>query len=169
MSTRDRSFSYLFFSLVLLLTTLHSSFLNSFSLSFLKRSRRERNRMHAKMTRDRKKSFIAAIEKTIEELESSNERMNAVLTEVISSRKSSVSTESIVLSSARNSNNPQDVPLAEVTPSSSPALVPNETWEHEVPEQMTLPVADSIHDRSFANEFEVPSRKRICHGFSLSY
>lgn len=131
--------------------------------------------MHAKMTRDRKKSFIAAIEKTIEELESSNERMNAVLTEVISSRKSSVSTESIFLSSTRTSNNPQDVPLAEVTPSSSPAIVPNETWEHEVPEQMTLPVADSMerirdtHDRSSANEFEVPSRKRICHGFSLPY
>lgn len=137
--------------------------------------RRERNRMHAKMTRDRKKSFIAAIEKTIEELESSNERMNAVLTEVISSRKSSVSTESILLSSTRTSNNPQDVPLAKVTPSSSPAIVPNETWEHEVPEQMTLPIADSMerihdtHGRSSANEFEVPSRKRICHGFSLSY
>ena len=130
--------------------------------------------MHAKMTRDRKKSFIAAIEKTIEELESSNERMNAVLTEVISSRKSSVSAESIVLSSARTSNNPQDVPLAEVTPSTSPAMVPDETWEHVVPEQMTLPVADpmeKIRDTNYrsANEFEVPSRKRVCHGFSLPY
>ena len=130
--------------------------------------------MHAKMTRDRKKSFIAAIEKTIEELESSNERMNAVLTEVISSRKSSVSTESKLLPSTRTSNHSQDVPLAEVTPSSSPAMVPDETWEHVVPEQMTLPVADPMekirdtHYRS-ANEFEIPSRKRVCHGFSLPY
>ena len=38
--------------------------------------------MHAKMTRDRKKSFIATIEKTIEDLESSNRRMKAVLLKV---------------------------------------------------------------------------------------
>jgi ribosomal protein S19 len=43
---------------------------------------RERNRMHAKMTRDRKKGFIAAIEKTIEHLESNNEKMRAALTQV---------------------------------------------------------------------------------------
>mmetsp|Transcript_12447 Transcript_12447/g.20656 ORF Transcript_12447/g.20656 Transcript_12447/m.20656 type:complete len:377 (+) Transcript_12447:41-1171(+) len=44
--------------------------------------RRERNRMHAKMTRDRKKGFIAAIEKTIEQLEDSNKKMRAALTQV---------------------------------------------------------------------------------------
>ena len=38
--------------------------------------------MHAKMTRDRKKSFIATIEKTIEELESNNRRMKDVLLKV---------------------------------------------------------------------------------------
>jgi hypothetical protein len=44
---------------------------------------RERNRMHAKMTRDRKKSFISTIEKTIEKLETNNKRMKEALQEVI--------------------------------------------------------------------------------------
>uniref|UniRef100_A0A7S4K4A3 BZIP domain-containing protein n=1 Tax=Odontella aurita TaxID=265563 RepID=A0A7S4K4A3_9STRA len=41
--------------------------------------RRERNRMHAKMTRDRKKSFISAVERTIHELERENSRMRDIL------------------------------------------------------------------------------------------
>lgn len=41
--------------------------------------RRERNRMHAKMTRDRKKLFINSVEKTIAELEQNNKRMRAIL------------------------------------------------------------------------------------------
>jgi prefoldin subunit 5 len=44
---------------------------------------RERNRMHAKMTRDRKKSFISTIETTIEKLETDNKRMKEALEEVI--------------------------------------------------------------------------------------
>jgi hypothetical protein len=43
---------------------------------------RERNRMHAKMTRDRKKCFIATIEKTIDELESDVNRMRSILKQV---------------------------------------------------------------------------------------
>lgn len=39
--------------------------------------------MHAKMTRDRKKSFIANIEETIEQLESNNSSMKAVLKDVV--------------------------------------------------------------------------------------
>jgi len=50
---------------------------NSFYLSS-----RERNRMHAKMTRDRKKNFIATIEKTIEELERDCQKMRDVLNKV---------------------------------------------------------------------------------------
>ena len=38
--------------------------------------------MHAKMTRDRKKNFIATIEKTIEELERDCQRMRDVLSKV---------------------------------------------------------------------------------------
>jgi len=139
--------------------------------------RRERNRMHAKMTRDRKKSFIAAIEKTIEELESSNRRMNAVLTEVISSQKSSMTTESILLSSSRTpSNDPQVHPPVGVSPSSSPAVVPNETWGNSTREKIsTLSMTDlkeNVRENGYgstANEFQVPQKKRVCHGFSLPY
>lgn len=48
--------------------------------------RRERNRMHAKMTRDRKKNFISSIEKTIEKLESRNGHMKKILQEFIELR-----------------------------------------------------------------------------------
>jgi len=41
--------------------------------------RRERNRMHAKMTRDRKKCFISSVEKTIAQLEDDNRRMKEQL------------------------------------------------------------------------------------------
>jgi hypothetical protein len=41
--------------------------------------RRERNRMHAKMTRDRKKLFISGVEKTIAALEQNNKRMRDIL------------------------------------------------------------------------------------------
>ena len=41
--------------------------------------RRERNRMHAKMTRDRKKSFITCVEKTIAQLEKDNQKMRDTL------------------------------------------------------------------------------------------
>jgi hypothetical protein len=40
---------------------------------------RERNRMHAKMTRDRKKLFINSVEKTISDLEENNKRMRQIL------------------------------------------------------------------------------------------
>jgi hypothetical protein len=39
--------------------------------------------MHAKMTRDRKKSFILTIEQTIQRFEASNKKMRAVLKEVV--------------------------------------------------------------------------------------
>jgi hypothetical protein len=38
--------------------------------------------MHAKMTRDRKKCFIAAVERTIEELEAENQRMRDALSKM---------------------------------------------------------------------------------------
>jgi len=41
--------------------------------------RRERNRMHAKMTRDRKKLYISSVEKTIAELETENKHMRELL------------------------------------------------------------------------------------------
>ena len=46
--------------------------------------------MHAKMTRDRKKNFIANIEKTIGDLENHNQRMKETLSEVIQTHFGSV-------------------------------------------------------------------------------
>lgn len=45
----------------------------------LEELRRERNRMHAKMTRDRKKLFITSVEKTISDLEEHNKMMRGIL------------------------------------------------------------------------------------------
>lgn len=45
----------------------------------LEELRRERNRMHAKMTRDRKKLFISSVEKTISDLEDNNKIMRNIL------------------------------------------------------------------------------------------
>ncbi|GMH51942.1 hypothetical protein TL16_g01120 [Triparma laevis f. inornata] len=45
----------------------------------LEKLRKERNRMHAKMTRDRKKLFVASIEEAITRLESDNEKMRQAL------------------------------------------------------------------------------------------
>jgi hypothetical protein len=151
--------------------------------------------MHAKMTRDRKKTFIAAIEKTIEELESSNKRMNAVLEDVVTSQKSSTHAD-ILVSSENNkiiiNNNRQVLPLPGVTPSSSPEIIPRKTWGNSVPELMpALPISPSkksaIHtvmapmeyvrelkyDLSVEEEshlqLHLPPKKRVCHGFSLPY
>jgi len=148
--------------------------------------RRERNRMHAKMTRDRKKSFIAAIEKTIEELESSNKRMRSVLADVIHSQKPSMRMDVFVSSESdkienqeRKNNQPHGV-----TPSTSPATIPREKLVNLVPEVMPALVVSCEggkavhtvltpmeHGRSdhLSTELHLPPKKRICHGFSLPY
>ena len=46
------------------------------SAAEIDRQRRERNRLHAKMTRDRKKLFVSAIEQTIVKLEEENKFMS---------------------------------------------------------------------------------------------
>jgi hypothetical protein len=155
--------------------------------------------MHAKMTRDRKKTFIAAIEKTIEELESSNKRMNAVLEDVVTSQKSSthadilVSSENkVIINDDDNNNSRQVLPLPGITPSTSPETIPRKTWIGSVPKLMpVLPISPSkksaIHtvmapledvreqkyDLSEEEEshlqLHLPPKKRVCHGFSLPY
>ena len=55
----------------------HPHFTSCFFIYF--QYRRERNRMHAKMTRDRKKLFISSVEKTISDLEKENQYMRDVL------------------------------------------------------------------------------------------
>ncbi|GKY90778.1 hypothetical protein MPSEU_000050600 [Mayamaea pseudoterrestris] len=48
----------------------------------LENLRRERNRMHAKMTRDRKRCYVANVQKTIDELERDVQRLQDVLARV---------------------------------------------------------------------------------------
>ena len=158
--------------------------------SFYDWSRRERNRMHAKMTRDRKKSFIAAIEKTIVELESSNKRMNVVLEEVICSQKSSTHTDLLTSSSENNksiSNDYQVFHPTGVSPISSPAMIPKDARGNPVPELMPALALSSSkksaihtvmapmeqshqknHDPS-VKELHLPPKKRVRHGFSLPF
>lgn len=52
---------------------------NNVTHTTLRNLRRERNRMHAKMTRDRKKLFVSSVEKTITDLEEQNKRMRDLL------------------------------------------------------------------------------------------
>ena len=105
--------------------------------------------MHAKMTRDRKKNFIANIEKTISDLESQNQRMKDTLSDVIQTHFGSatplppgvtgeaqaVTTSSSSTSSSDNGNIVMPQP---VTPEHSPSQPPRK-------------------------------RKKVCsHGFSLN-
>jgi hypothetical protein len=109
--------------------------------SFFDDSRsRERNRMHAKMTRDRKKHFIVNIEKTIQDLEITNQRMKQVLAKVTYTHcKSSSST----LSSSR--------PPRGVTPVSSPET-------SSVISHKEIPRLEGMHE---------PASNRVSHGFTL--
>lgn len=145
--------------------------------------------MHAKMTRDRKKCFIAAIEKTIEELESSNKRMNAALADVINTQKSSTNADtSVSLEKKKIVNNDRKIlPLPDVTPCTSPAMIPRATWGNSILELMpAIPISsrkktgihtvvapmeharEKNHDLSL-KELHLPPKKRVCHGFSLPY
>ena len=97
--------------------------------------------MHAKMTRDRKKSFISTVEQTIEELESTNERMRAVLTEVIQTHFKSANG------------------LPGVTPNSSPILAPKVAL-------LQAPSFDPDVPNVEGSGTLAPA-KRVRHGFSL--
>lgn len=77
--------------------------------------RRERNRMHAKMTRDRKKLFISSVEKTIAELEQNNKRMRDILA------KQAVQHSGVI------------VPTKSVTPEPSPLLTSSDVSTTSVP------------------------------------
>jgi len=149
--------------------------------------------MHAKMTRDRKKSFIATIEKTIEELESINDRMHAVVVDVIHSPKPPTSMKNMFsLENSKSIRNDRKVPLSipGVTPSSSPVVIPRETFSISesmpiIPTSESIPIlptsscknnsippvmasvepkSDKHHDL-LAEEVHLPPKKRVRHGF----
>ncbi|KAL3918604.1 MAG: hypothetical protein SGILL_004157 [Bacillariaceae sp.] len=126
--------------------------------------RRERNRMHAKMTRDRKKNFVSTIQKTIQQLESSNQRMRAVLADVVDSHF--------------KANTPSAVP-AGVTPTVSPALLPKIATV-KIPALVTPPLASAPKSPTTSQPAAAPvveepsstslarASKRVAHGFSSS-
>ena len=93
--------------------------------------------MHAKMTRDRKKCFIATIEKTIEDLENENKRMRDMLSKIATSKFSQL-----------------------VTPMNSPEL--GSSQGPPIPDDnlsVASPETEEANQESRA--------KRPCHGFSL--
>ena len=141
-------------------------------------SSRERNRMHAKMTRDRKKNFIATIEKTIKHLERDNQKMRDVLNKVGAQ---------------------EQVVAATVSPMTSPGIAVNKVAEKktETPAEAAshafeltpaapLPVTHTAVFASFGAVFKKefkepprqepalkpeqdtpPKRQKVAHGFSL--
>ena len=68
--------------------------------------------MHAKMTRDRKKNFIATIEKTIEELERDCQRMRDVLNKVGAHEEASLVSAAAATPSTAAASAPVITPLA---------------------------------------------------------
>lgn len=76
----------LVFVICLVLALYSRDYVLTFATCIFSLDSRERNRMHAKMTRDRKKCFIATIEKTIDELESDVNRMRDILKQVSSAK-----------------------------------------------------------------------------------
>ena len=95
--------------------------------------------MHAKMTRDRKKNFMVQIEKTIHDLEGTNQRMKQVLAKVTHTH----------CKSSRAMSSPKGV-----TPVSSPES--SSVISHE-----EIPPLDGIP------EAEESASKRVRHGFTL--
>ena len=108
--------------------------------------------MHAKMTRDRKKSFIATIEKTIDTLESNNQRMKDVLSKVSQKHfknPSSLQDDGVVPCSLSTSTSyPVDF-----SPESSSVVS-----HDEVP---TLRIEKPVFEVS-----RPPAPKRVRHGFT---
>ncbi|MGK3737735.1 MAG: phage shock protein A [Bacillariaceae sp.] len=120
------------------------------------------------MTRDRKKSFIATIEKTIEELESSNQRMNAVLKDV-KSQSPSLSTKLSTYASASASMTFSKKKLEEeknidtINVGSSNSLLPRAVSLSDL-------VENENDSSDGSNTSKLPSKKlKIIHGFSLQY
>jgi hypothetical protein len=122
--------------------------------------------MHAKMTRDRKKNFIAAIQTTIQQLETNNERMRAVLADVVHTHFKSTSLPDCSSATV--------LPVG-VTPTVSPAIVPKIAASIKVPSLASIfsasPVMSSTAQPSTVLEaipsVSSPSLKRVSHGFSL--
>ena len=128
--------------------------------------------MHAKMTRDRKKCFIATIEKTIDDLERENNRMREILAKV-SSTSAFPSVDSITIPTTAASK-------TVITPITSPELTGSDgpSWTDGGDENEQADGASSVISGQAAVAPECESRdskdsneerpcKRVAHGFTL--
>ena len=133
------------------------------------------------MTRDRKKSFIVTIEKTIEELESSNQRMNAVLKDV---KSQSPSTKLLTSASASTSTSmtflkkkkmEEEKKIDSTNVGSSSGLLPRAVSLSDLAPITPISASSSSiesedNPSDVLNTDMVPSKKpKIIHGFSLQY
>jgi hypothetical protein len=112
-----------------------------FSSLFLLFSR-ERNRMHAKMTRDRKKCFIATMEKAIDELEQELARMRSIV-------------------GRDDSEQGMDEVLTTPDLKAVASMVTPELTALPCPDEAPASCTESVAS------MEEPTAKRVCHGFSL--
>lgn len=119
--------------------------------------RRERNRMHAKMTRDRKKCFISTMEKAIDELEKELASLRCCLLQGQRSTMNESSSDNKVVT-------PELTARPSPTYTSVPADHHDMTSSNPTDPSMTLFCSDRQHQRS---EDDDRSTKRIRHGFSL--
>ena len=129
------------------------------------------------MTRDRKKSFIVTIEKTIEELESSNQRMNAVLKDVKSQSPSTklLTSASASMTFLKKKKMEEEKKIDSTNVGSSSGLLPRAVSLSDLA-PITPISASSSSIESENNPSDVldtnmiPSKKpKIIHGFSLQY
>jgi len=162
----------------------------------LENLRRERNRMHAKMTRDRKKNFIATIEKTIEDLENDCQRMRDVLSKV-SKAGNITTTVSSSSSSVSSSDERNQLPVQSSSDSRSSGI--NDSDRNKLPidddssvSSVVTPVTSSspilmgkaggpLKKRCFSrtisdheddeeqSQSATTTAKRVAHGFSLNH
>lgn len=129
------------------------------------------------MTRDRKKSFIVTIEKTIEELESSNQRMNAVLKDVKSPSPSTklLTSASASITSLKKKKMEEEKKIDSTNVGSSSGLLPRAVSLSDLAPITPISASSSSiesenNPSDVLNTDMVPSKRpKIIHGFSLQY
>lgn len=125
--------------------------------------RRERNRMHAKMTRDRKKNFIATIEKTIDELERDCQKMRDVLNKVGAHQQVVLGAPVAPLPSPRETvlkTKPQVVSIA-LAPAPIAPVAPTISLLSAAVAMVPAKLANDV-----TSDESSPKRAKVSHGFS---
>lgn len=129
------------------------------------------------MTRDRKKAFIVTIEKTIEELESSNQRMNAVLKDVKSQSPSTklLTSASASMTSLKKKKMEEEKKIDSTKVGDSSGLLPRAVSLSDLAPITSISASSSSiesenNPSDVLNTDMVPSKRpKIIHGFSLQY